>query len=192
MSSLSFQLGPGAPDAASQLLLAREAKQLQNFPQNFTAWRNLGCCVAWPAEGGDARLTQVARLGPLASLPSCLFCQVLAAKHQLFPFLGPPPLVWWGRGGAQNSATRAEVGGGEGRAPVACEQRKQFLIILFQHVCDSCVSVPGPKNVTLELMGASASRDLGQKRPTGRPKRPTHHSHQLGCWPVAKNKTEIS
>lgn len=112
----------------------------------------------------------MARLGPSASPPSCFFCQVLAAKH---PRATPHPPVWWRRGGAQNSATRAEVGGGEGSAPVACEQRKQFLIILFQHVCDPCVSVPGTKNVTLELIGASTSRDLGQKQTTGCPRRPT-------------------
>lgn len=80
-SSLSFQPGPRAPDAASQLLLlARAAKQLQNFPQNFTAWRDLGCCCeAWPAEGWSARLIQMARPGPPAPAPSCLFCQFLAA-----------------------------------------------------------------------------------------------------------------
>lgn len=62
---------------------------------------------------------------------------------------------------------------GEGKAELLLLVSKQFLIILFQHVCDSCVSVPGTKNVTLELMGASASRDLGQKRPTKCPRRPT-------------------
>lgn len=41
------------------------------------------------------------------------------------------------------------------------------------HVCDPCVSVPGTKNVTLELIGASTSRDLGQKQTTGCPRRPT-------------------
>lgn len=84
-SSLSFQPGPGAPDAASQLLLlARAAKQLQNFPQNFTAWRDLGCCEAWPAEDRGARLTQVARLGPPAPSPSCFFCLYLAANPSCF------------------------------------------------------------------------------------------------------------
>ncbi|XP_076399652.1 uncharacterized protein LOC143267023 isoform X2 [Peromyscus maniculatus bairdii] len=90
------QPGPGAPDAASQLLLlARAAKQRQNFPQNFTAWRDLGCCEAWPTEDGSAPPTQVARPGPPAPPPSCLFSLFLAAQHQLFSFLGgPPPLFW--------------------------------------------------------------------------------------------------
>lgn len=94
---------------------------------HFAAWPDVDC-EARLGGGGVAgvQLTLAATFGPRAPPLSSLFSADLSSHPASTTFARRriPPLVWWGRGGAQSSTTRTKIGGRGGRAPVPWAERK--------------------------------------------------------------------
>jgi hypothetical protein len=107
--------------------------------------------VAGPRLRGQPRAGRAADPGGhsrAASFPSItpLSAKVSSREVSATSLLGPPPRS--GREGVEPRALPHRQRLGEGEAgPVSCAEQKQFLHVLFQHLCDPRVSVPGTDGV---------------------------------------------